>query len=435
MGSCDVEAILNSRPLIPLSSDTSDLLALTPGHFLIGNALTSLRDRDLQETTANRLSAWQRVQQLKQHFWKRWHHKYLNELANRNKWTRGQHPIIKGGIVLLREDNIPSYNGTEAFDRVIDSIDKDGKLLFLDGPAGSGKTYLYKVIIDYIKSIGKVVLPFATTGIRADLLDRAKTVHSGFKSSVPLFENSASRIKEGSKEAMLLSKASLILIDEASILSKYALNAIDEVLRRITNNDNIFGGQTVLLSGDFRQTANVVMRGENSINDANNMVEIPEMFIEKGNIVNSIFGEGSIDTTDELLYDKIMLTSRNNDAVKLNTLIIDKIDEVAKTYVSIDTIASEDNNDYTNYPIEFINKQQPSGMPAHILKLKVGTVMLLRNLDQNNGLLNGTRMVVKELHDYYIVCKTLIGVNKGRIVAIPRIETILPFVLKRDRSL
>ncbi|XP_076384567.1 uncharacterized protein LOC143263622 [Megalopta genalis] len=106
----DVEAILNSRPLTPLSSDPSDLLALTPGHFLIGDALTSLRDRDLQGTPANRLSAWQRVQQLKQHFWKRWHREYLNQLANRNKWTRGQHSIIEGAIVLLREDNVPSMH-------------------------------------------------------------------------------------------------------------------------------------------------------------------------------------------------------------------------------------------------------------------------------------------------------------------------------------
>ncbi|XP_076383133.1 uncharacterized protein LOC143260696 [Megalopta genalis] len=104
----NIDAILNSRPLTPISSDPTDLLALTPGHFLIGDALTSLRERDLGDTNPNRLSVWQRIQQLKQQFWKRWSREYLNELTSRNKWTRGQHPITEGTLVLLREDNVPS---------------------------------------------------------------------------------------------------------------------------------------------------------------------------------------------------------------------------------------------------------------------------------------------------------------------------------------
>ncbi|XP_046145012.1 uncharacterized protein LOC123988552 [Osmia bicornis bicornis] len=103
----EIEAILNSRPLTPISTDANDLLALTPGHFLIGDSLTSLRERDFTDTPANRLSSWQHVQQMRQHFWNRWHREYLNELTQRNKWSQGSHSIKEGTLVLLREDNIP----------------------------------------------------------------------------------------------------------------------------------------------------------------------------------------------------------------------------------------------------------------------------------------------------------------------------------------
>lgn len=104
----EIESILNSRPLTPISSDPNDLLVLTPGHFLIGEALTSLREREFSDTPQNRLSSWQHIQKIKQHFWTRWHREYLNELTSRNKWTKGNHQIKEGTVVLLREDNVPS---------------------------------------------------------------------------------------------------------------------------------------------------------------------------------------------------------------------------------------------------------------------------------------------------------------------------------------
>ncbi|XP_076384076.1 uncharacterized protein LOC143261733 [Megalopta genalis] len=104
----EIEAILNSRPLSPISSDANDLLALIPGHFLIGDSLTSLRERDFRVTPSNRLSSWQQIQKIKQHFWNRWRREYLNELTCRHKWATGSHPIKEGTIVLLREDNTPS---------------------------------------------------------------------------------------------------------------------------------------------------------------------------------------------------------------------------------------------------------------------------------------------------------------------------------------
>ncbi|XP_076764827.1 uncharacterized protein LOC143431770 [Xylocopa sonorina] len=103
----EIEAVLNSCPLTPISSDPSDLIVLTPEHFLIGESLTSLRERNFVDVPTNRLSAWQHIQKLKQHFWKRWHLEYLNELTERGKWKKGTHPIKEGTIVLLREDNVP----------------------------------------------------------------------------------------------------------------------------------------------------------------------------------------------------------------------------------------------------------------------------------------------------------------------------------------
>ncbi|XP_050599064.1 uncharacterized protein LOC126926771 [Bombus affinis] len=104
----EIESILNSRPLTPISSDPNDLLVLTPGHFLIGDALTSFRERDFRDTPSNRLSSWQHIQRVKQHVWRRWHREYLNELNIRNKWSKGSHDIRVGTVVVLREDNVPS---------------------------------------------------------------------------------------------------------------------------------------------------------------------------------------------------------------------------------------------------------------------------------------------------------------------------------------
>ena len=52
----EIESVLNSRPLTPISSDPNDLLVLTPGHFLIGDALRSFRERDFRDTSSNRLA-------------------------------------------------------------------------------------------------------------------------------------------------------------------------------------------------------------------------------------------------------------------------------------------------------------------------------------------------------------------------------------------
>lgn len=104
----EIEAILNSRPLTPLSSDPNDLTALSPCHFLIGDSLYSSPESDLLDVKSNRLSFWQHVQKVKQHFWSRWHKEYLQILHTRKKWHLGDSTSFKKGtLVVIREDNTP----------------------------------------------------------------------------------------------------------------------------------------------------------------------------------------------------------------------------------------------------------------------------------------------------------------------------------------
>lgn len=105
---CKVEAVLNSRPLCPLSPDPNDLEVLTPGHFLIGQPLTALPEYPWREERTTRLSRYQMLQQLGQNFWYRWSVEYLHLLQQRVKWTDRTEPPREGDLVLLKEANLPS---------------------------------------------------------------------------------------------------------------------------------------------------------------------------------------------------------------------------------------------------------------------------------------------------------------------------------------
>ncbi|CAG9135443.1 unnamed protein product [Plutella xylostella] len=103
----DIEAILNSRPLTPLSSEPSDCTPLTPGHLLIGRALTSLPQPDYQDHSTPLLTRFKRIEQLRQHFWERWSKEYVSELQQRVKWRSCKDGLKLDTLVVVKEDNLP----------------------------------------------------------------------------------------------------------------------------------------------------------------------------------------------------------------------------------------------------------------------------------------------------------------------------------------
>ena len=111
---------------------------------------------------------------------------------------------------------------------------------------------------------------------------------------------------------------------------------------------------------------------------------------------------------------------------------------VVHKYLSVDSV---EDDQATLYPTEFLNSLSLSlslsGLPSHQLRLKVNSpIMLMRNLDPASGLLNGTRLVVKQLQPNVINAEICTGRHSGKHVLIPRIalrpsDNTFPFTLRR----
>jgi len=110
------------------------------------------------------------------------------------------------------------------------------------------------------------------------------------------------------------------------------------------------------------------------------------------------------------------------------------------TYSSSDSPCQSDQQENAQaewFTTEFLNDIKCSRIPNHSVKLKVGVpIMLLRNIDQANGLFNGTRLQVIHLGKNVIVAKVITGKNIGVNILIPRMnltpsELGLPFKFQR----
>ncbi|KAH8274141.1 hypothetical protein KR044_011970, partial [Drosophila immigrans] len=102
-----VESYLNSRPISPMSEDPTDLLALTPGHFLIGRPLLSINEPTILEPATSIINRWQKIKALSQQFCTRWKEEYLKELHKRNKWQVPNVNLQIGDMVIVKEETMP----------------------------------------------------------------------------------------------------------------------------------------------------------------------------------------------------------------------------------------------------------------------------------------------------------------------------------------
>ncbi|XP_011883908.1 PREDICTED: uncharacterized protein LOC105571050 [Vollenhovia emeryi] len=103
-----IEACLNSRPLYALSNDPSDLVALTPGHLLVGEPLAAIPESPHAEHNHGGLATrWALTSAMRDQFWRRWSNEYLHHLQQLKRWRRQAPNIAVGDLVLLKHELQP----------------------------------------------------------------------------------------------------------------------------------------------------------------------------------------------------------------------------------------------------------------------------------------------------------------------------------------
>ena len=102
---CEVESIMNGRPLTTVSTDAHDLEALTPNHLLLLRSAPPMSPGLFREEDSLSRRRWKQVQFLADIFWKRWSKENLPLLQSRQKWTRQRRNLAVGDVVLVSAEN------------------------------------------------------------------------------------------------------------------------------------------------------------------------------------------------------------------------------------------------------------------------------------------------------------------------------------------
>lgn len=103
---CDIESIVNSRPITKCSDDVDDATPLTPNHMLILQSNLPLPWGNFVLSDIYR-RRWKHVQHVSTQFWRRWLREYLPQLQLRSKWLKIERNLKVGDLVLVCDHMTP----------------------------------------------------------------------------------------------------------------------------------------------------------------------------------------------------------------------------------------------------------------------------------------------------------------------------------------
>jgi ATP-dependent exoDNAse (exonuclease V) alpha subunit len=308
---------------------------------------------------------------------------------------------------------------------------KLGHNVFLTGPAGSGKTFLLKQYIEYLKKNDIGVAVTASTGIAATHMN-GQTIHSwsGMGIMDVFNEEEYTKLKKRHYHKQKFNNTKVLIIDEISMLHAYQLDIVNEICKKFKEPFSPFGGLQVILCGDFFQLPPVTKYGQEArfVNESAAWQEMnPKVcYLEEQHrqedsdmlkILNDIRRKSCDESTFELIRSRknkeikssitpTKLYTHNINVDAINDLELKKISAESKIFLMKHT------------GIEQLAASVKKGCLApEMLVLKEGAVVMFVKNNFERGYVNGTlgTVVAFDLAGMPVV-KTLAG---KKIVATP----------------
>lgn len=367
---------------------------------------------------------------------------------------------------LKQEAYIPKQKLNQEQQAVLEEV-LEGKNVFITGPGGTGKTFLIREIKRQLEEKGKTVAITSLTGMAALLIgDTARTIHSwagigtGVRSVDDMFEfirKCQPKIRDNWRNTHTL------IIDEISMMSDEIFEKLDQLGRRLRWKPNqYFGGIQIICLGDFYQLPPINTKFVFESNLWNEVIDtavfLDTIYRQKDPIFQTILNEVRVgkvsDETDRILKSRLNLDF-SNESIQPTKIFTrrDMVDAINKQNLEKLTTDSYKYNIITKGKIttdairNAIKKMDDSAPYVEKLELKVGAqVMLITNLDQESGLVNGKVGIVQEckLSSVCVLFKgysvaTEIGYNEWKVdgyekISRNQIPLILAYAITTHKS-
>jgi ATP-dependent DNA helicase PIF1 len=336
---------------------------------------------------------------------------------------------------------------------------------YLSGDAGTGKTFTLNVAQEVLNSKGYPVRASATTGKAATHLDNGQTMHRLFGLTVGDPEQVTSTIRANSFKAGTLSQTAVFICDEISMCRSENIDAINKLLRDVHDDwrkGRPFGGHVMIFTGDIKQLLPVVKDESDPFASARvsffkskwyrspgrpfHRVQLMQNMRQgEGSFREWIRGAGTGESVTRLngapcirvptslaVYDEEEMVQRvfpsevlfgdpmellrraiicplNSDVDRINKRIVTELctQRPWKVYLSAHesdyTLMDSQSQDYATGSLQYF---RDPNLPDHELRLCQGMpVMCMTNLSVEEGVCNGTNMIVEELRENVVLCR------------------------------